>query len=181
MDFNHWDIILFIPLAWGAFQGFRKGLIIELASIAALIAGVYVAANFSHWTEDWIHEQMEWTESWTGYLAFIVTFIGVVFGVYALAKVLEKAVNLVALKPINKISGSLFGLAKMFLICSIVLNLFTWLDRYIPILHNSSPQNSLLFEPTLDAAPTLLPVLSDTDWLDKATEMIEPLFEEENI
>ena len=179
MDFNHWDIILFIPLAWGAFQGFRKGLIIELASIAALIAGVYVAANFSGWVETWINESLGWNESWVGWLAFIATFIGVVFGVYALAKVLEKAVNIVMLKPVNKISGAFFGLAKMFIICSIVLNLLTWVDRYLPILQNSSPQNSLLFEPMLNTAPALLPVLTETDWLETATELIDPLFVEE--
>ncbi len=181
MDFNHWDIILCIPLAWGAFQGFRKGLIIELASMAALIAGIYIAANFSGWTESWINEALGWTESWVGWLSFIATFVGVVIGVYALAKVLEKAVNLVMLKPINKIAGALFGLTKLFLITSIVLNLLTWVDRYIPILHSSSPQNSLLFEPVLNTAPTLLPVLTETDWLDTASEMIDPLFEEQAV
>jgi len=50
VDFNHWDIILFIPLAFAAWKGFRKGFIVELASIIALIAGIYIAANFSEVT-----------------------------------------------------------------------------------------------------------------------------------
>ncbi|MEZ4720893.1 MAG: CvpA family protein [Flavobacteriales bacterium] len=179
MDFNHWDIILFIPLAWAAWKGFRKGLIIELASIAALIAGVYIAANFSEFVEGRLKLWFELEGSWTGYLAFILTFAAVVFGVYALAKVVEKAVNLVALKLANKLAGSFFGLTKMVLIISIILNLISWMDQLVPVMQKSDPENSLLFEPILNAGPAVLPVLTQSDWMGKAEEIMQPLFSEE--
>ena len=178
MDFNHWDIILFIPLLYAAWKGFQKGLIIELASIAALIAGIYVAANFSEITADRLKQWFEIEGSWLGYLAFIVTFVAVVFGVYALAKVVEKAVNMVALKLVNKLAGLLFGTLKVALIISIILNLFGWIDRYIPVLSKSEPNKSLLFSPIQSIAPTILPVLMETEWLSSAEEILAPLTEE---
>jgi len=179
MNFNHWDIILFIPLAWAAWRGFSKGLIIELASIAALIAGIYVAANFSELLGDLVQGWMESEASWIGYVAFFLTFIAVVFGVYALAKLLEKAVNLAMLKLANKLGGLLFGTLKMIIIVSIVLNLLSWLDQYAPVLRKTAPDRSLLFEPLLGAAPALLPVLTHSLWMKKAETMLEPLFGEE--
>ena len=179
MDFNHWDIILFIPLLFAAWKGFHKGLIIELASIAALIAGIYIAVNFSEITAEKLKDWCEIEGSWLGYLSFIVTFVAVVFGVYALAKVVEKAVNMAALKFVNKIAGMAFGTLKVALIISIVLNLFGWLDRYIPVLSKSEPSKSLLFNPVKSIAPTALPVLMDTEWLSSAVEMLAPKSEEE--
>ena len=179
MDFNHWDIILFIPLFYAAWKGFQKGLIIELASIAALIAGIYVAANFSEITAEKLKEWFDIEGTWLGYISFIVTFVAVVFGVYALAKVIEKAVNMVALKLVNKLAGLAFGTLKVALIISIVLNLLGWLDRYIPVLSKSEPNKSLLFNSVKSIAPTILPVLTDTEWLSSAEDLLAPQNEEE--
>jgi len=179
VDFNHWDIILFIPLAFAAWKGFRKGFIVELASIIALIAGIYIAANFSEVTANKLKEWLDLEGTWLGYVSFLITFIAVVFGIHALAKLVEKTANLVALKLANKLAGLLFGLIKMILITSIILNLLTCVDQYIPVLHKSSPEDSLLFEPVMNAAPAVLPILAETEWLTKAENMITPLFEAE--
>ncbi len=40
---NWLDIGIAVPLVWGAYVGFKKGLVIELASLAALILGIYAA------------------------------------------------------------------------------------------------------------------------------------------
>ena len=179
MDFNHWDIILFLPLLWAAWKGFKKGFIIEVASIVALIAGIYLAANFSEVTANALKEWFDIEGSWLGYLSFLVTFILAVFGVYALAKVIEKAVNLAALKLVNKLAGLVFGVLKVALILSIVVNLLGWLDRHIPVLSKSEPDKSLLFNPVKRIAPALLPMLSDTEWLTAAEDWLAPQEEEE--
>lgn len=179
MDFNHWDIILFVPLIYAAWKGFSKGLIVELASILALIAGLYIAANFSQWSADLLNNLFEWNGAWISYVAFLLTFLGVVFGVYALAKVIEKAVNMASLKLVNKISGSLFGLLKMALILSIILNLLGWIDQQIPLLSKSEPDHSLLFSPMQQVAPKVLPVLVNTSWMSKTEDLLAPLFDEQ--
>lgn len=178
MDFNHWDIILFLPLLYAAWKGFHKGFIIEVASIAALIAGVYIAANFSEVTAAKLKEWLDIKGTWLSYASFIVTFIAVVFGVYALAKVVEKAVNLVAMKLVNKLAGALFGVVKISLILSIILNLLGWLNRYVPILSKSEPQKSLMFNPIKAFAPMVLPVLTDAEWLSAAEDWLAPEQEE---
>ena len=179
MDFNHWDIILFLPLLFAAWKGFRKGLIVELASIIALIAGLYIAANFSEWVADILRAWLGWEGSGLSYASFFITFLGVVFGIYAFAKVVEKAVDLVALKLLNKISGALFGVFKVALILSIILNLLGWLDAHIPILSKSEPHKSLLFDPMQALAPTILPVIIETEWMEKTENLMAPLLDDD--
>jgi membrane protein required for colicin V production len=44
---NYIDIIIGIVLIVSAISGFRKGLIVEVASLAALILGIWGAIHFS--------------------------------------------------------------------------------------------------------------------------------------
>ena len=44
---NFIDIILIIPIIWFIYKGFKKGFIIEIASLIALFLGIYVAIHFS--------------------------------------------------------------------------------------------------------------------------------------
>ena len=41
------DIVILIPLLWGAYRGFMKGFIVSISTFLALILGVYGAINFS--------------------------------------------------------------------------------------------------------------------------------------
>ena len=60
------DIILIIPLLWGAFMGFRKGLVLELASLVGLILGIYGAIKFCDFTAEKLIEYVEVSEEWPG-------------------------------------------------------------------------------------------------------------------
>ncbi len=55
---NWLDIVLAIPLLWFTYKGFRNGLIIELASLAALILGIFIALHFSFYAEDYLRRKL---------------------------------------------------------------------------------------------------------------------------
>jgi membrane protein required for colicin V production len=41
------DLFLVLPLIYGAWRGFKKGLIIEIFTLLAIIVGIYVSVHFS--------------------------------------------------------------------------------------------------------------------------------------
>ena len=45
---NYFDIIFVIPLLWGAYKGFSKGFVLEIASFVALGLGVWGGLKFSY-------------------------------------------------------------------------------------------------------------------------------------
>jgi membrane protein required for colicin V production len=46
MELNLLDIIILIPLLLFAYNGYKKGLIIEIATLIALVLGIYASIHF---------------------------------------------------------------------------------------------------------------------------------------
>ena len=102
MSINLLDLILLIPLLLFAFQGYKKGIIIEVATLLALVLGIYAALFFSDYTANLLTGSFNISKEYLNIIAFIVTFIGVLILVLLLGKLLEKVVNLLLLGFINK-------------------------------------------------------------------------------
>lgn len=115
------DILLAVPLLWGAIRGFRKGLILEITSLVALFLGAYAALFFSDIAAVWLDTHFSIGEAYIGLTAFTVTFIAVVVGVHFLGRVLEKIVDITALKGMDRLGGVVFATCRAWLFWSIVL------------------------------------------------------------
>ncbi len=118
---NFLDIIFIIPIIWFAYQGFKRGLIVELASLLALILGIYAALYFSGYAANFLINNMDMGSKYVPVTSFVLTFIVVVIVVFFIGKILEKLVNMVALGFLNKLAGSFFGILKAAVVLSIVL------------------------------------------------------------
>jgi membrane protein required for colicin V production len=81
---NYIDVVLAIFLLIAAFSGFRKGFIIEVASLVALILGIWGAIKFSHFMAGFLSGQFDFHANYLGVAAFVVTFLIIVIVVYAL-------------------------------------------------------------------------------------------------
>ena len=55
---NFLDIVLGILLALGLYKGVKNGLFVELASLIAIVAGVYGAIHFSYIASDFISQNI---------------------------------------------------------------------------------------------------------------------------
>ena len=113
---NYVDIILVVPLLWGAYKGFKKGLVIELISLIALALGIWGAVHFSDFASNLLSDSID--QKYLSLTAFMVTFITIVVLVYFIGKLMEKVVDIVQLKFVNKLLGACFGLLKFGLIIS---------------------------------------------------------------
>ncbi len=115
------DIILSIPLLWGAVRGIRRGLILEVTGLVALFLGAYAALFGSDVAAGWLDAQFAIGKSYLGILAFAVTFITVAVGVHLLGRLLEKMVDITALKPFDRMAGLVFSVGRSWLFWSILL------------------------------------------------------------
>jgi len=120
MDVGVLDIFVIVSLLYSIFQGFTKGLIISLASLAGLILGIWGGMKFSNIATTFIEEQ--WGINFS-ILSFTVTFLTILLGVYFLGKLLEKVVSILALGLVNKIGGALFSTVKMSLILTVLFTI----------------------------------------------------------
>ena len=121
---NYFDLIIAIPLAWGAVMGFRKGLVLELASLVALFLGIWGTIQFSSLTASFLSDWLSASASLISLISFVVTFVLIVLAVHLLAKIIDKSLKMIALGPLLRISGAVFGILKYALILSVLLYAF---------------------------------------------------------
>jgi membrane protein required for colicin V production len=154
---NLLDIILLVPIIWLGYRGFRKGLVIELASLAALILGIYASIHFSWFAADLLNEWLSIEPEYMSVVSFIVTFIAVVVLVYSLGRIIEKMVDMVALGFVNKLLGSVFGIVKAVLFLSVILLLISSFDKNEVLITSKMKEESRLYKPVASVIPMIIP------------------------
>ncbi|TVZ15910.1 CvpA family protein [Maribacter sp. MAR_2009_72] len=141
------DILLLLPLVWGLYKGFKNGLFMELASIVALVAGIFGAIHFSYITGNYLSTHLEWNERNMSILAFIITFILIIILVNLAGKLLTKVANLAMLGLLNKIAGAIFGSLKIAIILGAAFIFFDRVDNTLNLLDEQTKKNSILYQP----------------------------------
>jgi len=157
------DIILSALLCFGLVRGFLKGFFVEVASLIALIAGIYGAIHFSYYVADLLMDHVEWNEKTTNVTAFAITFIIIVLVVALAGKALTKLADFAALGFLNKLLGGVFGLIKMGLILSILLIIFEKMNNTITFVNEEHTKDSILYKPVKSLAPLLFPIIIKAD------------------
>ncbi|NQU87943.1 MAG: CvpA family protein [Mariniphaga sp.] len=158
---NYIDIVLVILLLLAAISGFKKGLIVELASLAALILGIWGAFEFSDITAEFLVENFNWNWDHLNVVSFVITFVVIVILVHIIGSVINKMIEVAMLGFLNRLAGIVFGVVKSALILSVILVVFDRIDRDVNILSKEKKADSRLYQPIRDFAPTIFPFIED--------------------
>ncbi len=164
---NYFDIVIGIILILALVRGFKNGLVVELAALAALVLGLLGAVHFSGITESYLSQYL--SSNYIGIIAFIITFVLIVIGVHLLARVIDKLIQAVALGTLNRIMGALFSLLKYAFIISVLMAVVNGLERNFKFLPEAQKESSRLYEPIASIAPFVFPYLK----FDTVTEQFE--------
>ena len=154
---NIFDIVIAALLIFGFVRRVMKGLFVEVASLAALIGGVYGAIHFSYFIGDFLKEAVSWDQEYVSLAAFAGTFITIIVTIALLGKMLTKLADFAALGVINKILGGVFGAIKIGLILSVIFIFFGKMNDTIPFVKKETLDESILYAPVKKIAPTIFP------------------------
>ena len=154
---NIFDIIIAALLLFGFVRGLMKGLFVEVASLVALIGGVYGAIHFSYFASDLLKEYVSWNPEYISLASFAITFVIIIVVIALLGKVLTKIADFAALGILNKILGGVFGALKIGLILSVVFIFFGKMNDTIPFIEKETLEKSILYNPVKKIAPTIFP------------------------
>lgn len=144
---NFVDIILGGLILYGLIKGFLNGLFVEVASLVALIAGIFGAMHFSYVAGNYLSEHVDWKEEHINLAAFAITFVAIIIGVSLIGKLLTKLANIAALGLVNKIMGSVFGALKVVVVLGGLLIFISRLQVNIPVFDAVQTEDSYLYEP----------------------------------
>ncbi|MFP4844358.1 CvpA family protein [Winogradskyella sp. PE311] len=153
------DIVLGALLLFGLIRGAMKGLFVEVASLVALVLGVYGAIHFSYFATGLLESNVDWNEKTINIVAFAITFIIIVLAISLAGKALTKLADFAALGILNKLAGGVFGALKIGLILSVLLIVFNKLNNTLPFMEKEDLEESILYEPVKSLAPMIFPNL----------------------
>jgi membrane protein required for colicin V production len=168
------DILIVIPLAWAAWKGWKNGFVMELFSILALFAGLYVAVRFSNGLTHWLRNSMDMQATYLPVVVFVVLFALVAVGLWFLGKKIDENVNGASGETLNKAGGSLFGIGRMVLYLSLFFIFFAAIDERYKLLPENQRANSLLFNPIYKFSTTVLPPVRESEFYKKLQEKANP-------
>ena len=154
---NVFDIVIAALLLFGFVRGVMKGLFVEVASLVALIGGVYGAIHFSYFVSNFLKEYVSWEPEYISLASFAITFVIIIVVIALLGKALTKIADFASLGIINKILGGVFGALKIGLILSVVFIFFGKMNDTIPFIKKETLDESILYSPVKKIAPTIFP------------------------
>lgn len=158
---NSIDISILIIIGAGFVFGLFKGLVRELASLAAIVLGIYGAKFFSSLLVPLVVDMLGVSEKVAQPLSYVVLFVAIAVALLVLARTVDKVFEAVSLGGLNKFLGGLFGALKYALVISVLINVFEPLNQKFRFMSEEKQQNSVTYRSLLHLAP---------DFWDEATQ-----------
>ncbi len=142
---NWLDIVIFCILVFLVINGIRKGFILSLFTLIALILGVWAALHYSGFMSSFLVKTFHPSSNWLIILSYFLTFLLVVVIVIIIGKLLEKVVKTVGLGLANRVIGGLFGLLKGILGVSVLLFILVNFDPKEKLITHKTKQTSFCY------------------------------------
>jgi membrane protein required for colicin V production len=175
---NYLDIIFLVPLLFALYRGFKKGMIHMVASLAALVLGIFGAIRLRPMFASLLDSIFDISPDYMNVIAFSVAFVSIVLVVHLVAFAVEKLIKAVALNLVNRLLGMGFGLLVTAFVISMILWPVNQVNEEKQIIKPERIENSLLYKPLSDFAPAVFPYLKKQDWKEFIPKNKE---EEENV
>ncbi len=169
---NYLDIILAIPLLWGLYRGFSKGIIIELSTLLALVLGIYGAIHFATHIQPFLIDEFSINSAFLPIVSFGLTFLVIVLIVRLLGFLVDRFFKLVALGFLSRVLGGVFGVLKMAFMISACLLIFNTFDYHLELISKEQKKSSLLYRPICNMVTSIVPGVSDAHTLIEKAERI---------
>jgi membrane protein required for colicin V production len=154
---NFLDVILIILLGIAAIRGLKRGLILELATLVALVLGILAGFYLSGFVSGLLEKGFDYHGKYINIISFIIVFIAVIVLVRLLAKVIEKAVKAIALGFLNKLGGAIFSVLKTAFILSTMIYFLNRFDEGQRFIKPETRSRSFLFPVVEKLAPAIIP------------------------
>lgn len=142
---SYLDLFFGLVIAWGAYSGFSKGLIKELASILGVIIGVFLAKNYYPYLDIKLKPIFESEAGFISILSAILIFLLTIMVFKIIAKFLTKFLKIIALGLLNRIIGSVFGIFKTVLLLCILVFIFSNINNVTGIIKAEKLSQSFFY------------------------------------
>ncbi|MBQ5704500.1 MAG: CvpA family protein [Alistipes sp.] len=154
---NVFDIIVYISLAWAVFNGWRRGFLLQMLSLFAVVASMYFAVQYGPELESILGIDV----GVSGVVGFIVIFLAALLLISVGAYLLRAVFRFAGLGVVDILLGVAFSLVKVMLIVSVLFSWFTSVNKNYEWASKSTIESSRWFAPVKGITDKLTPYFED--------------------
>jgi len=162
------DIILLIPLLFGGYLGYKKGLVLEFVGILALIIAIIGSLKLLNEGIRFLSGYFPDYSNILPFITFIGLFVIILIGISLLGRFLKKMIDLTILGSVDNILGAILGVFKWAFLISVLLWIFNQINIRVPA---DLTEDSYIYEKVAGLAPMV------GDFVSSIFPFTEDLFE----
>ncbi|OIN57734.1 CvpA family protein [Arsenicibacter rosenii] len=149
------DILILIPLIWGAWNGYRKGLLIEIIAVIAFVVAMVVGFRFLGFGIELLSPYIsrELARKLLPWLGFSVIFFPTVFMINQMGYSLRQSLRYTLLGTFDSIVGAAVGIFTWVFGISVLFWLFSYMGVKIPA---NQTQGTYLYPVIRPVAPAVM-------------------------
>jgi membrane protein required for colicin V production len=152
------DIVIAIILAVGTFLGYKRGFLMELFFLLAIVVGVFAGFKLMGLGMDYLNQKFNADKEVLPYISFLLIFVIVLLIVIFIGGRIKKSMDKTFLGRMDEIAGAILGLVKYAFSISILL----WLvDSFKINLPSDWVNDSVLYPVVAQVAPTAASFFGD--------------------
>lgn len=154
------DLLILIPIAYGAWNGYRKGLLIEIVGVLAFVFATIVGFKFLRFGTDLLAPYItaELTRRILPYLGFSVIFFPTIFLVNQIGYTLRNSLKYTLLGKFDSWIGAVVGGFTWLFGLSVFFWLLSTVNVQLPRQHS---EGSFLYPIVQPIAPQIISYISD--------------------
>jgi len=149
------DLLILVPLAWGAFNGYRKGLLIEVIAVIAFVVAMIIGLKFLGFGIDLLSPYIsrELARKILPWLGFSIIFFPVVFMINQIGYSLRRSLKYTLLGTFDSVAGAAVGLFTWVFGISVLFWLFSYMGVKVPARQTDG---TFLYPYILPVAPKVM-------------------------
>ena len=117
---NPLDIVILVLVAFGAYKGYRKGLMMAIIGLLSFFISVILSLEFLPLASAYLSDWMPSRNTIIPVIGFVILFVGFVILLNGIGKALKKVLNLTFLGTLDDFIGGVMGALKWILLLSVI-------------------------------------------------------------
>jgi membrane protein required for colicin V production len=105
------DIFLLLPILWGAYTGYERGILIEIISVVAFVVSIILGFRLWGSAVDWLSPYLssQVTQRLLPYVGFSMIFFPIIFLINKLGWTLRRSIRYTIFGSFDSMAGAIVG------------------------------------------------------------------------
>ena len=152
---NTLDLIVCLVLALAVWNGWRQGFVVQICSLAGIVAGIWIAARFGAQVGGWLRLDDEVAAAG----GFVTVLVAVILVVAIAGRVVRKVFHFAGLGVADTLLGIAVSVLKYLLVLSVLFSAFDALNEDYCLVGPRAIEQSKSYKPVRWLSESIFPFL----------------------